>query len=143
MSIAKEETREAVAPHILSGILRDVMTVSVAEAVNRFRQAAIEKGDYARPGLDRELFKQMAQAYRVLQNHGDAGRGAFRRLLRDESEYVRSWAAAQLLPEGDVQARAVLEEIGGEAGLLGFSAKMTLEEHSKGKLKPPFGEADA
>lgn len=50
----------------------------------------------------------------------------------------RTWAAAELLSQGNPAALPVLGEIAVEPGLTGFTARMTLEEHKAGSLGSPF-----
>ncbi len=82
--------------------LTDSEIMNIDEAIQRFRTAAIQKGDFAQPAAeDHRLHREMATAWRELHNQGIAGRDAFKKLLADESKYVRGWVAAQLLSEGE------------------------------------------
>ena len=78
------------------------------------------------------------RAFRFLASQGPAGRAAFAALLDDESPHVRSWVAAQLLSENDARAISVAEQLASEPGLVGFSAQVTLDEYSAGRLPSPF-----
>jgi hypothetical protein len=112
--------------------------MDVADLVNRFRSAAIAKGDFASGARDAELHQQMSDAYRSLVAEGDHGIVAFTELLSDPSPHVRSWVAAQLLFTGNASARPVLEALAAQAGLVGFSAKTTLREYDAGRLGAPL-----
>jgi len=104
-------------------------------------RAAIEKGDFAEPtGRDSALHASMAQAWRELERHGEAGLEAFRLLLSDESPSVRSWVAPQLLCLGDESGFPVLEELVANGGMLGFSAEAVLREWRAGRLQSPFSD---
>ena len=111
----------------------------IARAVGEFRSAAEQKADGgSSPKEDARLHAQMSAAWHCLDAFGGAGRSAFKRLLQDPSPYVRSWVAAQLLSDGDVDGEPVLEEIEAQGGMRGFIARMTLDQWRKGKLGSPF-----
>jgi hypothetical protein len=117
--------------------------MEISEAVQQFRQAALRKGDCAVPAsLDHALHSRMAEAWRELENHGEQGRRAFKALLADESPYVRSWVASQLLALGDESGIAVLRSDVAAGGVRGLDAEMVLEEWLAGRLSPPFGAVD-
>ena len=121
-----------------------VMPQSIDVLVSRFREAAIQKGDFRMdPKEDHRLYDEMAEAFWALDQLGAAGREAFQLLLHDDAPAVRSWVAAQLLSEGEAGARFVLEQLRKDPGFLGFTAEMVLEEHRKGTLSPPFGARGA
>ena len=112
---------------------------NVSSLVETFRRAAVEKGDYATPAKrDHKLYESMRSAYIELRAVGEDGDNAIRELLHDESVHVRTWIAAALLAEGDVEAREELEEISKREGLTGSHAGTTLEEFEKGRLNTPF-----
>lgn len=120
------------------------MADAIDTLIRLFRQAAIEKAEFAQsPRVDHSLHHRMAESYWALQAHGAEGKEAFRALLLDESPHVRSWVAAQLLPEGEPGAQVVLEHLRGEPGLLGLSAETVLVAHFKGTLRPPFARNGA
>ena len=119
------------------------IVTSIEEAIDRFRRAAIEKGDFASPPKrDHALARQMHKARRALRNEGELGESAFRSLLMDESPHVRLWVSAELLAAGDEGAKSVLEELARHEGLLGFNATATLKEFNAGRLRPPFQEPE-
>ena len=118
--------------------------MTLDEAVERFRRAAIAKGDLAEPpSRDHALHDEMAQAWQALEAIGPAGREAFRSMLTDDSPHVRGWVAAQLLALGDDSGVPILEAEAASGGLRGFESEMVLEEWRSGRLKPPLGTVDA
>ena len=118
--------------------------MSIEEAIEKFRSAAIEKADGAEPaGKDHVLYDQMEAAWQVLEQHGADGRQAFKELLTDESRHVRGWVAAQLLGLGDQSGVEMLEADTLEGGMRSFTAEMVLKEWRGGRLKPPFKNPDA
>jgi hypothetical protein len=113
--------------------------MNIDEAIQRFRTAAIQKGDFPQSvAEDHRLRRAMATAWCELHNQGIAGRDAFKKLLADESRYVRGWVAAQLLSEGDRDAVPVLNELARGQGIDGFNAQMTLKEWRAKRLSSPF-----
>ena len=118
--------------------------MSIDEAIQQFRGAAIEKGDFAEPAeKDHAQYDRMNDAWDRLEGHGDEGLLAFRKLLAEESRHVRLWVATQLLALGDESGLAVLEADVLKGGLLGFESETVLEEWREGRLRPPFGAVDA
>ena len=118
-------------------MLTEIMNID--EAIQRFRTAALQKGEFVQSAADdRHLHREMATAWRELHNQGIAGRDAFKKLLADESRYVRGWVAAQLLSEGDRDAVPVLNELARGQGIDSFNAQMTLKEWRAKRLSSPF-----
>jgi hypothetical protein len=118
--------------------------VKIREEVERFRRAAIEKGDFAEPASrDHALHDEMAQAWQALESIGPEGRAALRALLTDDSPHVRGWVAAQLLAHGDDGVVPILEAEVASGGLLGLESETVLREWRLGRLMPPFGTVDA
>lgn len=60
---------------------------------------------------------------------------ALERLLYSENENVKLWTATHLLPVNEEIAKRTLNELALKSDLLGFSAKMTLNEWDNGELK--------
>ena len=113
--------------------------VSISDAIDRFRRAAIEKGNYASStDEDHALRQAMSESWRDLESHGAVGREAFGALMADESRHVRAWAAAQLLSFGDERAVVVLEADASTGGVSGLGSAMVLREWKAGRLKPPL-----
>jgi hypothetical protein len=118
--------------------------MSITEAIEEFRVAAIAKAEFATPASsDRALHLRMVHAFHELAHHGSDGDAAFKALLGDESSHVRGWVAAQLLSQGDKSAVPVLEQLAGESGIQGFSAATALGEFRAGRLRSPFTSGDA
>jgi hypothetical protein len=113
--------------------------IDIAAAIEAFRAAALEKGDYAQPvSKDHRLHRRMGQALRFLQAAGDEGRVAIRCLLKDPSPHVHKWIAAELLAQGDGTVIPLLEKVASEGGLMGLEAEMVLREYRAGRLRSPF-----
>src|SRR5262245_44346513 len=113
--------------------------MNIDEAIQRFRTAAIQKGDFAQSAVeDHRLYGELATAWRELHNQGIAGRDAFKKLLADESQYVRGCVAAQLLSEGDRDAVPVLNGLARGQGTDGFNAQEKPKECRPKRLESPF-----
>jgi ribosomal protein S17E len=108
--------------------------------IQEFRNAAIEKGDFAEAKRDHQLYEIIQNSFHQLKDLGEPGKKALENLLDDESVFVRNWIASYLIIVGNPQARKVLEEISKVSGITGFTAKMTLQEFDAGRLKLPFPE---
>jgi len=115
---------------------------TIDELVRDFRIAAMEKGEEGGP-LDGGLYDRLRTSFHQLRSLGTSGHRAFQGLLRDPSPSVRTWVAAQLLAEGDLEALSVLRDLVDEQGMGGFNARITIQEYEAGRLKPPFGAAAA
>lgn len=111
---------------------------SVSAFIERFRAAAMAKGDFAEGPSDAAHHAEMSSAFRELVRRGDRGNLALERLLDDDSTHVRLWAAAQLLFLGFSDARPVLERIAAGHGLTAMNAQVTLEQFDAGKLGSPL-----
>ena len=120
----------------------DISTQPVPLLIERFRAAAIAKGDFADGPSDAVHYAEMSSAFRELVKRGDRGNLAFERLLEDDSVHVRLWAAAQLLFLGFSDARPVLERIAGGHGLTAMNAQVTLEQFDACKLGSPLSLAE-
>lgn len=70
-----------------------------------------------------------------LRAHGMKGEAVLRRLMKDRSDAIASWAATDSLPFAEAEALAVLDAIGKKAGSIAFDAEMTAEQWRAGKLK--------
>jgi hypothetical protein len=113
--------------------------LGIEDAIRQFRAAATQKGEFGESTADdHRSHLEMANAWRELHSQGDAGRDAFKRLLTDDSGWVRGWVAAQLLSVGDWDAVPVLEELARRDGLCGFSARTTLAQWRASRLSSPF-----
>ncbi|MEJ0091023.1 MAG: hypothetical protein WDM80_14925 [Limisphaerales bacterium] len=112
--------------------------MTIQEARENFRKAAITNGECVDARSANQLHKEMAQAFIFLKSQGEIGCSTFKDLLHDNNNYVRVWVAAQLLSEGDLKALSVLREIEKSSGLLAFDAEMTIQEFEAGRLKSAF-----
>jgi hypothetical protein len=114
-------------------------TSSISQEIETFRTCAIRKGDFAATlAFEQQLYMVMAGAYYRLMRKGAEGQRAFKALLKDENLYVRSWAATQLLTQGDRDARAAMQALTKTPGRMGESARATLDAYAKSQLRPPF-----
>lgn len=111
--------------------------MSVNELIQKFREAAIAKGDGASV-LDAEYHSAMSSAMKELIKRGDRGNISFEKLALDESIYVRLWAASQLLYFGNLGMKQILEEIAKNHEIIGLTAELTLKEFEAGRLQSPL-----
>jgi hypothetical protein len=117
--------------------------MTILEAIEEFRAAAIAKADFAAPASrDHALHRRMADAFEYLASQGSEGHTAFFAMLHDESPHVRDWVAAQLLSQDDEAAVPVMEQLAAEPGIRGFTAETTLKEFRAGRLRSPFTTRD-
>ena len=70
-----------------------------------------------------------------LRAHGLQGEAVLRRLMKDRSDVIASWAATDSLPFAEAEGLAVLDALGKKAGSIAFDAEMTAEQWRAGKLK--------
>lgn len=116
----------------------EVSTQPVPLLIERFRAAAMAKGDFADGPNDAANYAEMSSTCRELVRRGDRGNLALESLLEDDSVHVRLCAGAQLLFLGFTGARAALERIAAGHGLPATSARMTLEQFDAGRLGSPL-----
>jgi hypothetical protein len=69
---------------------------------------------------------------RACGKHGEA---VLRRLMKDRSDAVASWAATDSLPFAEAEGLAVLDSIAKKAGSIAFDAEMIAEKWRAGELK--------
>jgi len=117
--------------------------MTIQEAVDAFRRAAIQTGDFAEPANQDQPLEDMSMAWQVLEKNGPDGREALTCLLFDECPHVCTWVATQLLALGDERGIPVLEANVEVGGLIGFECEVVLSEWKAGNLKPPLGTVDA
>lgn len=112
----------------------------IANLLNEFCEAAISKGDQgASTEEDHELYAIMEAVVRTLRGLEPSAMEAFKVLLSHDSKHVRMWVASELLSEGDVEAKAILEQLASSPGLIGLNASVVLDEFGAGQFKSPFG----
>ena len=103
-----------------------------------FTNAAIAKDDGCSSD-DARLFDTMKDAFIRLKNH-PSGNAHISKLLQHKNNWVKMWVASQVLSEGqNSEAEKVLNLLSKESGVLGFDAKMVLEQYQNGALQCPFG----
>ena len=81
--------------------------------------------------------KRLALAYRTLRARGPASQAKLLSLIKDRDVGVRAWVAAHALEFSPAAGEPVLVDLAAQPGLVGFGAKMTLQEWRAGRLKFP------
>lgn len=115
------------------------LRMTVETAIEQFREAAISKGDFVSDSSrDHALHSQMAEAVSFLKSHDDLAIQAFRSLLHDENNHVRLWVASFFTCRDDAEAMEVLAKLGLLNDMVGFAARMTIDQYVAGILQPPF-----
>lgn len=100
----------------------------------RTHGAAKESGDYKAGNKAADL---IATIYAELRRRGEDAQRALFPLLEDDSPNVRGWAASHALDFAPSEGAVVLRDMISRGGLLGLSAKITLAEWEKGRLRFP------
>lgn len=103
----------------------------------RYRRAAKAHGEATESGdsdAANASFDRAIAALHDLRRTPGAERAALSELSGDEDPHVRCWAATHLLPLDEPRAREVLAALASGPGIVGFNAKMVLEQWSKGEL---------
>jgi hypothetical protein len=111
---------------------------TVAELLAAYSAAASAHGRATLSGNPKEAnrqFHQLHSAYAELRRRGDTDLRHLEALLDDADPGVRGWAGAHLLLLSPSKAEPTLEELGKMPGLVGFSARITIQEWRKGKLR--------
>ena len=112
----------------------------IAVLLSDFCEAAISKGDHgASTKEDHEMYAKMGAVVKTLRELGPGAMEAFKVLLSHDSKHVRMWVASELLSDGDLDAKAILEQLASSPGLIGLNASLVLDEFSAGQLNSPFG----
>lgn len=108
--------------------------------VETYRSAASDHGRANASGDYRtgnRAHERLALAYRTLRARGPASQAKLLQLLPDRDVGVQGWAAAHALEFSPAAGEPVLVELAAQPGLVGFSAKMTLQEWRAGRLRFP------
>jgi HEAT repeat protein len=108
-----------------------------AEAAEK-RGAALANGS---PDIANREFDRCVEIYRSLKRTGLAATDALLALLERKNLDVRLAAASLLLEFHPERAETVLRDLSTERGLVGFTAQMTLEEWSAGRMSFPEVES--
>lgn len=114
------------------------MTKQVDSLEETYRRAAHDYGAAAQLGNAKAKTKSLKKLISIgpkLRTGGKKGEGALRRLMRDPSDAVATWAARDSLPFAEQEALAVLDAIGKKTGPIAFDAEMVAETWRAGKLK--------
>lgn len=104
------------------------------EDAARTHGAATESGDYKAGNKAADL---VAAIYSELRNRGEDAQRTLLPFLRNNDLGVRGWAAAHALEFAPSEGEAVLQAMILLGGLRGLSAKTTLDEWKKGRLRFP------
>lgn len=113
---------------------------SVAQDVTAYIAAASRHGRATLAGDARAAetaYLEIAQRWKTLSSSTARWEPTFLALLADQNPWVRLWAASHALHLDEAQATAVLERLGGEPGVLGSDARMTLEVWQRSALAAP------
>ena len=117
---------------------QDITNATVRQLVSRYVEAATahtrasQEGDHKRANPQHAI---VAAAYRELRRRGEED--ALLPLLTHADPGVRSWAGAHALEFSPENGEKALEGLIAEPGLVGFTAKMTLETWREGDLRFP------
>ena len=112
----------------------------IARLLDEYVTSAIAHGQATLSGANREGGRHadnIARLYSAIRSLGTVARQSLLALLEHNDHSVRVWAAAHSLEYAPEMAKPVLEVEASRPGMIGFSAKMTLEEWRKGRLHFP------
>ena len=107
------------------------------DMLRAYRELAIAVGDISNPKRQNQRFDQLHAYYKKLRNTQE-GRDGIAQLMRDANPFVRLAAAAHSLDWRTEEARRVLEELRDSDGEGAFTAKWTLKEFERGRLRFDF-----
>jgi hypothetical protein len=79
-------------------------------------------------------YDKLAVLLPKLRATADRGEEILRRLMKDPSDSVATWAATHSLPIAEKEALAILGAIARREGIIGFSAEMVIKEWKSGRL---------
>lgn len=108
--------------------------------IKTYRIAASVHGRASASGDSRaanRAHKRLALAYRTLRARGPGSQAKLLSLIRDRDVGVRAWVAAHALEFSPAAGEPVLVDLAAQPGLVGFGAKMTLQEWRAGRLNFP------
>lgn len=114
---------------------------SVDVVVNKYVAAAIAHGQATEAGNHKKANReadQLAESYRDLRSRGLDSQQALLPLLNHDNPNVRLWAGSHALEFAPAEGERVLVALQVVPGsLVGFSAKMTLQQWRAGALAFP------
>jgi hypothetical protein len=93
--------------------------------------AAYIRGDHK---VANRNYDKLAALLPKLRATGDRGEEILRRLMKDQSDSVATWAATHSLPIAEKDALATLSAIARTEGVIGFGAEMVIKEWKSGRL---------
>ena len=79
-------------------------------------------------------YDKLAALLPTLRATSDRGEEILRRLMKDPSDAVATWAATHCLPISEEEALSTLRAIAGRGGIIGFSAETVIKEWKSGRL---------
>jgi hypothetical protein len=108
--------------------------------IEKYRISSAKHGrliSEGRPGAANREFDNLVALRKELRMRGEEGWQRLRSLLTDPEPGTRYWAATFLLEFAPHEAERVLGELAGiPKSLVGFTAKMALEQWKEGTFKP-------
>lgn len=93
---------------------------------------AFQKGNYKIANISHD---KLFEIFRELRSKGVEGEAVLRRLMRDPSISIASWAATHSLPFAESEALEVLDALAQQGGIIAFSAEIAAKQWRAGKLK--------
>ncbi len=107
--------------------------------IQKYVDLVIKRGIFQEEGNSKEsnkLYDKIEKYRKTMKDNMELYIEDLKNLLNHENDYVRLTTAFTLLPFLEKKSEDVLEKISIKRGLVGFSAKMILQEWKKGNLKP-------
>lgn len=119
--------------HHLAGANIDQLLRLYADAATR-HAVATENGDYRSANREHDT---IAAVYRELRKRGSEAQMELIPLLDHPDLGVKAWVASHALEFAPERGKQALEELANQPGLLGHTARTTLLEWFKGRLRFP------
>lgn len=110
------------------------------ELLSVYRSAALAHGRATEIGDSKagnKAARQIAGVYSELRLRGEAAQRELIPLILDEAPYVRLWSASHAMDFAPSEGQPALRRLASQGGILGFTAKVTLEEWGLGRLSFP------
>ncbi|SHI07736.1 DUF2019 domain-containing protein [Clostridium grantii] len=108
----------------------------IEKIIQEYTEAAIKYGNATEEGK----YKIVNNQYKIIEKNIDKlksienGINKLENLLEHQSDYVKLWSARYLLYLKEQKAKETLLILIQKSGVIGFDAKMTLEEWGKGNI---------